>query len=45
MINAGVELFTVGRVLGHMDSRSTARYSHLATDTLADALKKIGRRA
>lgn len=42
MINGGVELFTVGRVLGHKDSRSTARYSHLATDTLADALRKIG---
>lgn len=45
MINAGVELFTVGRVLGHKDSRSTARYSHMATDTLADALRKIGKRA
>jgi integrase len=42
MVNAGVDLFTVGRVLGHRDARSTARYSHLAHDTLAAAVGKIG---
>lgn len=41
MVNNGVSLHTVGAVLGHRDSRSTARYSHLATATLADAIKKI----
>lgn len=45
MINAGVSLFTVGRVLGHRSAQSTARYSHLTHDTLADAVGKIGRRA
>jgi integrase len=45
MINAGVDLYTVGAVLGHRDSRSTQRYAHLATDTLAAAVGKIGRKA
>lgn len=44
LINAGVDLYTVGRVLGHKDSRSTQRYAHLAVGTLADAIGKIGRR-
>jgi integrase len=42
MINAGVDLYTVGAVLGHRDSRSTQRYAHLATETLAAAVGKIG---
>jgi site-specific recombinase XerD len=41
-VNAGVDLFTVGKVLGHRDARSTARYSHLSADTLAVAVGKIG---
>jgi integrase len=44
MINAEVDLYTVGQVLGHRDSRSTARYSHLTTSTLAAAISKIGKR-
>ena len=44
MVNAGVDLFTVGRVLGHRDARSTARYSHLTPGTLADAVGRIGKR-
>jgi integrase len=42
MINAGVPLYVVGQVLGHRDSRSTARYSHLTADTLAGAVGMIG---
>lgn len=42
MINGGVDLYTVGKVLGHRDSRSTSRYSHLAHDTLAAAVGRIG---
>ena len=34
MINAGVDLFAVGRVLGHADHKSTMRYSHAADATL-----------
>lgn len=44
MVNAGVDLYTVGAVLGHKDSRSTARYSHLATDALSVAVGKIGQK-
>lgn len=43
MINAGVDLYTVGGVLGHLTPASTKRYAHLVTDRLADAVKKIGR--
>jgi integrase len=38
MINAGVDLYAVGRVLGHADHKSTMRYSHLANDTLLKAV-------
>ena len=44
MVNAGIDLYTVGKVLGHRDSRSTARYAHLTADTLAAAVGKIGSR-
>lgn len=44
MINADVDLYTVGAVLGHKDPRSTQRYAHLKHDTLAAAVGKIGRR-
>lgn len=42
MINAGVDLYTVGGVLGHKSAVSTARYAHLAQDRLRDAVAKIG---
>ncbi|PZQ78242.1 MAG: hypothetical protein DI563_00855 [Variovorax paradoxus] len=45
LVNAGVDLYTVGRVLGHKDSRSTQRYAHLAVQTLTAAVVKIGARA
>lgn len=44
MINAGIDLFTVGGVLGHISVVSTKRYSHLVTDRLADAIGKIGQK-
>ena len=37
MVNSGVDLFAVGKVLGHANVASTARYSHLASDTLLTA--------
>lgn len=43
MCNAGVDLYTVGKVLGHRDPRSTARYAHLSPQTLAGAVSSIGR--
>lgn len=39
MCNAGVDLFAVGRILGHADHKSTMRYSHLANDTLRRAVE------
>lgn len=42
MINAGVDLYTVGGVLGHLSTVSTARYAHLAAHRLKDAVSKIG---
>lgn len=45
MINAGIDLFTVGGVLGHKSAVSTKRYSHLATKTLSAAIGKIGKKA
>ncbi|WP_250512650.1 site-specific integrase [Caballeronia sp. INDeC2] len=44
MINAGVDLFTVGGVLGHLSIVSTKRYSHLVTEKLTTAIEKIGGR-
>lgn len=43
MVNGGVPLHTIGKVLGHKDSRSTDRYAHLATETLAAAVSVIGK--
>jgi integrase len=45
MVNAGISLFTVGRVLGHKDQRSTARYSHLTDEAMVAAVGMIGKRA
>lgn len=45
MINSGIDLYTVGAVLGHKSTQSTKRYAHLQTATLQAAILKIGRRA
>lgn len=42
MINAGIDLYTVGGVLGHKSTTSTKRYAHLVTGKLAEAVNKIG---
>lgn len=42
MINAGVDLNTVGEVLNHKSVASTKIYAHLATSKLAAAVNKIG---
>lgn len=44
MINAGVDLYTVGGVLGHISAVCTKRYSHLATKTLQDAVALVGKK-
>jgi len=45
MVNAGVDLGTVGAVLGHKSAATTKRYAHHSTQHLADALARIKRRA
>ena len=45
LINNGVDLYTVGAILGHKSNVSTKRYSHLATDSLKAAVLKIGKKA
>jgi site-specific recombinase XerD len=42
MINNGIDLYTVGGVLGHKSAVSTARYAHLAQERLREAVGKIG---
>lgn len=42
MVNAGVELFTIGAVLGHKAPISTKRYSHHNVKTLDAAVRRIG---
>nr|WP_312990927.1 tyrosine-type recombinase/integrase [Brevundimonas diminuta] len=39
LVNAGVDLFAVGKVLGHANYQSTQRYAHLANDTLLKAVE------
>lgn len=39
MVSAGIDLYAVGRVLGHVDHASTQRYAHLANDTLLAAVE------
>lgn len=39
-VAAGVDLYTVGKIAGHKDYKSTQRYAHLADDTLKKAVEK-----
>lgn len=41
LINAGVDLYTVGRILGHSSPLTTARYAHLAQGTLKRAMGRL----
>lgn len=42
MVNAGIDLYTVGAVLGHKSQQSTQRYSHLRQQHIKDAMQAIG---
>lgn len=42
MVNAGIDLATVGAVLGHKSAASTKRYAHHGAQRLAAAMGKIG---
>lgn len=39
MVNSGIDLFAVGKVLGHANVASTSRYAHLANSTLLAAVE------
>lgn len=39
MINAGIDLYAVGKILGHASHTSTARYSHVADERLRAAVE------
>ena len=41
LVNAGVDLFTVGRILGHSSAATTERYAHLDTRTLHKAMGRV----
>jgi integrase len=44
LVQAGVDLYTVSRILNHKSITMTARYSHLQTDHLRMALEKVAQR-
>jgi len=44
LIQAGVDLYRVGAILGHSDTRTTRRYAHLAVDNLRAAVATLGRK-
>jgi integrase len=43
LVNSGRTLYEVQHLLGHTQIKTTARYSHLAQDTLLDATNAAGR--
>jgi integrase len=45
LIQAGVDLYRVGAILGHSDIRTTRRYAHLAVDNLRAAVATLGRKS
>ncbi len=41
LVQAGVDLYTVGQLLGHKDPKMTQRYAHLSKGDLHDAVKVL----
>jgi len=44
LVQEGVQLYTVKELLGHSDFKMTQRYTHLAPDNLAEAVKALDNR-
>ena len=44
MLGSGVQQHVVGAVLGHKSAASMKRYSHHATQSLLDAVLRIGKK-
>ncbi|MCZ7554799.1 MAG: tyrosine-type recombinase/integrase [Bacteroidia bacterium] len=38
LVQGGVSLFQVGRLLGHTDSKTTELYAHLQPETMHDVM-------
>lgn len=45
LIAQDVDLYTVGKILGHKTSRSTERYAHLAVGKMTEAIGKMGKKS
>jgi integrase len=43
LASAGVSLFVIGKLLGHTQPGTTARYAHLADSPLREAANKMGK--
>lgn len=43
LVNKNMSIYTVQRLLGHSNIRSTLRYSHLNDETLSEAVEVIGK--
>lgn len=41
LINAGVDIYTLSKILGHSSIQTTQRYAHLYHDTLKDAMARL----
>lgn len=41
LVNAGVDLYVVGAILGHRSTQTTKRYAHLSIKTLENAVNKL----
>jgi len=44
LIKAGVDLFTVQKLLGHKSTKMTQRYAHLQPDSVVNAMSRISRK-
>lgn len=44
LIRVGVDLYTVGAILGHKSAASTKRYAHLGTRQASEAINKMGKK-
>ena len=41
LVNAGRNLYEIGKLLGHSQVKTTIRYAHLADETLAEAVNTV----
>lgn len=41
LINSGVDLYTIGEILGHKSAQTTKSYAHLDIKRLKSAMKKL----